>query len=110
MPLAKVPGEGRSGMDVIDEGLVDLVINVPRTYDELGRPDGYLIRRRAVDAEVSLVRKPARFRRSSASPCMLRPAPPKHLKPKGSSACLWPRCPAKGEAAWTSLMKVWLIS
>ena len=53
--LAKVPGEGRSGMDVIDDGLVDLVINVPRTYDELGRPDGYLIRRRAVDAEVPLV-------------------------------------------------------
>lgn len=53
--LAKTPGEGRSGMDVIDEGLVDLVINVPRSYDELGRPDGYLIRRRAVDAEVPLV-------------------------------------------------------
>ena len=42
-------------MDVIDDGLVDLVINVARTYDELGRPDGYLIRRRAVDAEVPLV-------------------------------------------------------
>ena len=55
VPLAKLPGEGRSGMDVIDDGLVDLVINVPRTYDELGRPDGYLIRRRAVDAEVPLV-------------------------------------------------------
>jgi carbamoyl-phosphate synthase large subunit len=53
--LAKVSGEGRSGMDVIDDGLVDLVINVARTYDELGRPDGYLIRRRAVDAEVPLV-------------------------------------------------------
>jgi carbamoyl-phosphate synthase large subunit len=53
--LAKAPGEGRSGMDVIDEGLVDLVINVPRSYDELGRPDGYLIRRRAVDADVPLV-------------------------------------------------------
>jgi len=53
--LAKAPGEGRSGMDVIEEGLVDLVINVPRSYDELGRPDGYLIRRRAVDAEVPLV-------------------------------------------------------
>lgn len=53
--LAKSPGEGRSGMDVIDEGLVDLVINVPRSYDELGRPDGYLIRRRAIDAEVPLV-------------------------------------------------------
>ena len=54
-PLAKGPGDGRSGMDVIDEGLVDLVINVPRSYDELGRPDGYLIRRRAVDADVPLV-------------------------------------------------------
>lgn len=53
--LAKAMGEGRSGMDVIEEGLVDLVINVPRSYDELGRPDGYLIRRRAVDAEVPLV-------------------------------------------------------
>ena len=53
--LAKVTGEGRSGMDVIDDGLIDLVINVARTYDELGRPDGYLIRRRAVDAEVPLV-------------------------------------------------------
>jgi carbamoyl-phosphate synthase large subunit len=53
--LAKGLGDGRSGMDVIDEGLVDLVVNVPRSYDELGRPDGYLIRRRAVDAEVPLV-------------------------------------------------------
>lgn len=53
--LTKGPGEGRSGMDVIDEGLVDLVINVPRSYDDLGRPDGYLIRRRAVDADVPLV-------------------------------------------------------
>jgi carbamoyl-phosphate synthase large subunit len=53
--LAKASGEGRSGMDVIDEGLVDLVVNVPRSYDELGRPDGYLIRRRAVDADIPLL-------------------------------------------------------
>lgn len=53
--LSKLPGVGRSGMDVIDDGLVDLVINVPRSYDELGRPDGYLIRRRAVDADLPLV-------------------------------------------------------
>ena len=53
--LAKTPDDGRSAMDVIDAGLVDLVINVPRSYDELGRPDGYLIRRRAVDAEVPLI-------------------------------------------------------
>jgi carbamoyl-phosphate synthase large subunit len=53
--LAKASGEGRSGMDVIDDGLVDLVVNVPRSYDELGRPDGYLIRRRAVDADIPLL-------------------------------------------------------
>lgn len=53
--LAKVEGEGTSAMDVIDAGRVDLVINVPREYDELGRPDGYLIRRRAVDAGVPLI-------------------------------------------------------
>lgn len=53
--LSKGEGEGRSGMDVIEEGLVDLVINVPRSYDELGRPDGYQIRRRAIDAEVPLM-------------------------------------------------------
>lgn len=53
--LAKQPGEGTSAMDVIDAGRVDLVINVPREYDELGRPDGYLIRRRAVDAGIPLI-------------------------------------------------------
>jgi carbamoyl-phosphate synthase large subunit len=53
--LAKIEGGGRTAMDVIDEGLVDLVINVPRSYDEQGRPDGYLIRRRAVEAEVPLI-------------------------------------------------------
>jgi carbamoyl-phosphate synthase large subunit len=39
----------------IDAGLVDLVINIPVEYDELGRPDGYLIRRRAVDAGIPLI-------------------------------------------------------
>jgi len=39
----------------IDAGLVDLVINIPVEYDELGRPDGYLIRRRAVDAAIPLI-------------------------------------------------------
>lgn len=52
--LSKKPGEGLSAMDVIEAGRVDLVINVPREYDNLGRPDGYLIRRRAVDAGVPL--------------------------------------------------------
>jgi carbamoyl-phosphate synthase large subunit len=44
-----------SGLRVIDDRNVDLVINVPREYDEQGRPDGYLIRRRAVDAGVALI-------------------------------------------------------
>jgi carbamoyl-phosphate synthase large subunit len=40
---------------VIDDGRVDLVINIPREYDEQGRPDGYLIRQSAVDAGVPLI-------------------------------------------------------
>ena len=42
-------------MQLIDDGHIDLVINIPREYDQLGRPDGYLIRRRAVEAEVPLI-------------------------------------------------------
>ncbi len=40
---------------LISEGRVDLVINVPRDYDQYGRPDGYLIRRRAIDVGVPLI-------------------------------------------------------
>jgi len=36
-------------------GLVDLVINIPREYDQRGRPDGYQIRRAAVDLEIPLL-------------------------------------------------------
>jgi carbamoyl-phosphate synthase large subunit len=51
--LAKRPENGvMTGMDAIEQGLVDLVINIPIEYDELGRPDGYHIRRRAVDAGI----------------------------------------------------------
>ena len=53
--LAKQPDEGETAMSAIDEGRVDLVINIPREYDQLGRPDGYLIRRRAVDAGIPLL-------------------------------------------------------
>ena len=38
-----------SAVEAISQGKVDLIINVPREFDELGRPDGYLIRRRAVE-------------------------------------------------------------
>jgi carbamoyl-phosphate synthase large subunit len=46
---------GTSGLDVIAEGLVDFVINVTREYDQHGRPDGYWIRRQAIDLGVPLV-------------------------------------------------------
>ena len=41
--------------ELIDQGKVDCVINVPRSYDEFGRPDGYMIRRRAVESDVPLI-------------------------------------------------------
>ena len=53
--LGKGPGDGPSGDGRDRRGEVDLVINIPREYDELGRPDGYLIRRRAVDAGIPLI-------------------------------------------------------
>ncbi|MBI4822594.1 MAG: carbamoyl-phosphate synthase (glutamine-hydrolyzing) large subunit [Deltaproteobacteria bacterium] len=54
-PIGKRDGDGRTAMDLIDEGVIDLVINIPRSYDDEGRPDGFLIRRRAVDAGVPLI-------------------------------------------------------
>ena len=51
----KTKGSVNSATALIDSGEVDLVINVPREFDETGRPDGYLIRRRAVDAGVALI-------------------------------------------------------
>ncbi len=46
---------GDHAVKVIEEGKVDLVINIPVEYDEQGRPDGYLIRRRAVDSGIPLL-------------------------------------------------------
>jgi carbamoyl-phosphate synthase large subunit len=43
-----------SAIELLDRGLVDLVINVPRDYDSQGRPDGFAIRRRAVEGGVPL--------------------------------------------------------
>jgi carbamoyl-phosphate synthase large subunit len=53
--LSKGPTDDRGAVFAIDNGSVDLVINIPVEYDELGRPDGYWIRRRAVDAGVPLL-------------------------------------------------------
>ncbi|MCH9675077.1 MAG: carbamoyl-phosphate synthase (glutamine-hydrolyzing) large subunit [Gammaproteobacteria bacterium] len=44
-----------SSLSVIDNLEVDLVINIPREFDSEGRPDGYHIRRHAVDAGVPLI-------------------------------------------------------
>jgi carbamoyl-phosphate synthase large subunit len=52
--VAKKPGDGKSAMELIDAGEIDLIVNVPREYDEYGRPDGYLIRRRAVETGTPL--------------------------------------------------------
>jgi carbamoyl-phosphate synthase large subunit len=54
-PVEKQEGVGASAMQLIEEGMIDLVINVPREYDQYGRPDGYLIRRAAVDAGIPLI-------------------------------------------------------
>jgi carbamoyl-phosphate synthase large subunit len=47
--------DGGEAISVIEDGTVDLVINIPREYDEQGRPDGYWIRRRAVDGHIPLL-------------------------------------------------------
>jgi len=52
--VAKQPGDGKSAMELIDAGEIDLIVNVPREYDEYGRPDGYLIRRQAVETGTPL--------------------------------------------------------
>lgn len=52
--IPKKPDDG-GAIKAIDDRLVDLVINVPVEYDDLGRPDGYYIRRRAVEAEIPLI-------------------------------------------------------
>jgi carbamoyl-phosphate synthase large subunit len=53
--VEKTEGPRNSALALIEGGEVDLVINVPREFDALGRPDGYLIRRCAVDHEVPLI-------------------------------------------------------
>ncbi|MEL7450441.1 MAG: carbamoyl-phosphate synthase (glutamine-hydrolyzing) large subunit [Pseudomonadota bacterium] len=53
--VAKSPEDGNTAMALIAGGAIDFVINVPREYDQLGRPDGYLIRRGAIDAGVPLI-------------------------------------------------------
>jgi len=44
-----------TAMELMQQGKIDLVINIPRDYDSKGRPDGYMIRRKAVDLNVPLI-------------------------------------------------------
>ncbi len=53
--MAKKPDNDLTALDLIGAGDVDLVISIPRDDDQHGRPDGYLIRRCAVDAGVPLI-------------------------------------------------------
>ena len=53
--VEKEPDSEGSAMDFIEAHEIDLVINVPREYDAQGRPDGYYIRRCAVDSGVPLI-------------------------------------------------------
>jgi carbamoyl-phosphate synthase large subunit len=55
VPVAKTEFGEKSAVALIEAKAVDLVINVPREYDSLGRPDGYFIRRSAVDHGVPLI-------------------------------------------------------
>ncbi|HNI61544.1 MAG TPA: hypothetical protein PKW11_16510, partial [Pseudomonadota bacterium] len=51
-------GESGSDSDVLRllrSGAIDLVINIPRSFDSEGRPDGFLIRRAATDLEIPLL-------------------------------------------------------
>lgn len=47
-----------SAVQIIEQRRADLVINVPRSYDSMGRPDGYRIRRAAIDHNVPLITDP----------------------------------------------------
>ena len=42
-------------VDLMRAGAIDMVVNIPREYDDTGVPDGYHIRRAAVDLELPLV-------------------------------------------------------
>ncbi len=56
--VGKSEADGDSAVLAIESGLVDLVINVPVTYDEEGRPDGFRIRRAAIDHGIPLITDP----------------------------------------------------
>lgn len=46
---------GSPALLLLRSGEVDLVIHLPRAYDDQGRPDGFRLRRAAIDAEIPLL-------------------------------------------------------
>jgi carbamoyl-phosphate synthase large subunit len=56
--VGKAEDDPESAVRAIEQGAVDLVINIPAAYDAQGRPDGYRIRRAAIDAGVPLFTDP----------------------------------------------------
>jgi len=52
---SKDPNDPNGAEALIESGKVDLVINIPIGFDDEGRPDGFRIRRKAVDAGVPLL-------------------------------------------------------
>lgn len=56
--VGKTEQDTASAIREIEAGAIDLVINIPRSYDEEGRPDGYRIRRAAIDQGVPLITDP----------------------------------------------------
>jgi len=47
-------GESSDVLRLLRKGAIDLVVNIPRSFDSQGRPDGFLIRRAATDLEIPL--------------------------------------------------------
>ena len=56
--VGKTEAGGDSAIRAIEAGLVDLVVNIPVAYDRAGRPDGFRIRRAAIDHGVPLITDP----------------------------------------------------
>jgi carbamoyl-phosphate synthase large subunit len=77
--VSKHLSEEPNAMSLIDDGRIDLVVNIPREYDRLGRPDGYLIRRRAVEAGVPLITDFQSARAMVAALRAYKKSPPKVL-------------------------------
>lgn len=64
-------GRRPDAIAALRSGAIDLVINVPRAYDERGRPDGYQIRRAAIDLEIPLITDLWLARRVASAICRL---------------------------------------